>query len=369
MMWARAAAFPVMVGSAWRRRLAHVHGVHGMELAHLGRIASRRRACNASTRCGSRRRRPRALPIRPRLARQGAAARARAAPARGRAALPAHRHHLRGLHRGRRPGAADPLRHHPARDLPRRVGSPRPRARAARARAERLPPRRLRRAGDPAGRSHPRGDRAAQPRVPARDVRLRAAGGRLHPHLRDRHRARRTGRVLRAGGQLPNSVRRLVHAGEPRGDAAPRAGAGVEPSHRADLPLPGRALRDAALGRAARLPRRAVRRAAHARLLQQRLLRALLPGRRNGRRAGRGSGPLRGRRGRLHAHHRGTEARGRPLPAHRRRVPRSAGLSQGLAARRARSLLPPIARATSRSPTPPAPASPTTRASTPTCRR
>ena len=72
---------------------------------------------------------------------------------------------------------------------------------------------------------------------------------------------------------------------------------------------------------------------------------------------------------RLHAHHRGPEARRRHLPAHRRRLPRSAGLPSGLDARRAGPASRPTAPATSRWPTRSAPASPTTRASTPTCRR
>ena len=61
--------------------------------------------------------------------------------------------------------------------------------------------------------------------LPARDDRHAAAGRRLHPHHRRRHRAHRRGRVLRAGGQCAHAVRRLLHAGEPRDDdaALPRA--------------------------------------------------------------------------------------------------------------------------------------------------
>ena len=42
----------------------------------------------------------------------------------------------------------------------------------------------------------------------------------LRPHRRDRHRAHRRERLLRARGQCPHAVRRLLHAGEPRGDDA-----------------------------------------------------------------------------------------------------------------------------------------------------
>jgi uncharacterized circularly permuted ATP-grasp superfamily protein len=56
---------------------------------------------------------------------------------------------------------------------------------------------------------------------------------------------------------------------------------------------------------------------AHAGHVQQRLLRARLPGAADGRRAGRGPGPVRQGRLRLHAHHAGPEARGRDLPPHR----------------------------------------------------
>ena len=86
------------------------------------------------------------------------------------------------------------------------------------------------------------------------------------------------------------------------------------------------------------LPRRADGRAADARRLQQRLLRALVPGRRDGGRARRRRRSDRRRRDRLHAHHGGAEAGRRPLPPHRRRLPRSADLPAGFAARRARAL-------------------------------
>ena len=82
--------------------------------------------------------------------------------------------------------------------------------------------------------------------------------------------------------------------------------------------------------------RRSDRRAAHARHLQLRLLRALVPGRQARRRAGRRPRPVREGRDRLHAHDPGAEARRRDLPPHRRRLPRSARLPSRFRARRAR---------------------------------
>ena len=109
--------------------------------------------------------------------------------------------------------------------------------------------------------------------------------------------------------------------------------------------------------------------AAHARRLQLRLLRALLPRPADGHRAGRGARPRRPRQRRLHADDARVEAGARDLPPRRRRLPRSAGVPGRLGARRRRGCSAPIAPATSRSPTRSAPASPTTRRSTPTCRR
>ena len=65
---------------------------------------------------------------------------------------------------------------------------------------------------------------------------------------------------------------------------------------------------------------------ADARHVQQRLLRARLPGAADGRGTGRGPGPVRARRLCVHAHHAGPAARGRDLPPRRRRLPRPAGL-------------------------------------------
>jgi hypothetical protein len=60
--------------------------------------------------------------------------------------------------------------------------------------------------------------------------------------------------------------------------------------------------------------------------VQQRLLRARLPGPADGRGAGRGPGPGGQGQGRLHAHHARPAAGGRDLPPRGRRLPRPAGL-------------------------------------------
>ena len=91
--------------------------------------------------------------------------------------------------------------------------------------------------------------------LPAGDDRRAAAGRRLHPHHRRRHRAHRRERVLRAGRQCAHAVRRLLHAGEPRDDdaAVPRAvpadqGAAGRELSAAAAPVAGR-------GRARKAPR------------------------------------------------------------------------------------------------------------------
>ena len=96
--------------------------------------------------------------------------------------------------------------------------------------------------------------------------------------------------VLEDNLRVPSGV--SLHAREPQDDdaAVPRA---VQPApRRAGRALPRPAARDAALGRAGRR-QRPDRRRADAGHVQQRLLRARLPGAADGRRAGRGAGPLR----------------------------------------------------------------------------
>ena len=111
------------------------------------------------------------------------------------------------------------------------------------------------------------------------------------------------------------------------------------------------------------------RRAADARHLQLGLLRALVPGRQARRRAGRGPRPLRARTTSSTCARPRARARRRDLPPHRRRLPRSPRLPPGFRARRAGPDDAPIRPATSRWPMRSAPASPTTRRSTATCRR
>ncbi len=107
---------------------------------------------------------------------------------------------------------------------------------------------------------------------------------------------------------------------------------------RADRPLSRPAARHPPAGRAGRRVR-PDRGAAHAGVVQLRLLRAHVPRPADGHRAGRGSGPGRARPDGVHAHHPRTEARRRHLPAHRRRLPRSAGVPPRFAARRAGAVL------------------------------
>ena len=66
------------------------------------------------------------------------------------------------------------------------------------------------------------------------DDRPQSAAQRLQPHHRRRHRAGQRERVLRAGGQSPHAVRRLLHAGEPGDDDASLPGAFRQPPRGAD---------------------------------------------------------------------------------------------------------------------------------------
>ena len=85
---------------------------------------------------------------------------------------------------------------------------------------QRLHPRHLRPARDPQGRHRPRGPGLPEPGVPAGDERPEGAARHLRAHRRHRHRARRCRHLLRARGQCPHAVRRLLHAGEPGDHAA-----------------------------------------------------------------------------------------------------------------------------------------------------
>ena len=201
---------------------------------------------------------------------------------------------------------------------------------------------------------------------------VRRAGRHLLAHRRHRHRPRRQPRrqrqLLRARGQPARAQRRELHAREPQDDDAALSRAVQPAPGGAGGALSRPAARDPALGGAAG-GERADRRRAHAGHVQQRLLRACLPGPADGHRAGRGPGPVRQGQLRLHADDAGPEAGRRDLPPGRRRLPRSARLPRRLDARLRRPARRPTAPATSRSPTPSAPASPTTSRSTRTCRR
>ena len=197
---------------------------------------------------------------------------------------------------------------------------------------------------------------------------IRPPGGVYTPRGRLRPGARRRRHVEGARGQRAHAVGHLLRAREPGGDDPAGPGA-LRPLPRAPgRPLPAAAARRAARGRAERR-RRGDRRRVDAGPVQLRLLRARLPRAPDGRRAGRGIGPRGARRRPLHAHDRRTRARARRLPPHRRRLRRPARVPRRLDARRPgpRARLP--RRHRRRSPTPSAPASPTTRRSTTTCRR
>ena len=191
---------------------------------------------------------PAALPGLCRLARADRRVADRAEAGRGGARVPPRRHHVRGLRRGRRDRAPDPVRHRAADHSGGRVGDARAGLEAARARAQPVPRRRLSRAEDPEGRRDSRRACARQHAVPARDGGDGRSGRHLRAHRGRRHRARRRGRVLRARGQPARAVRRVVHAREPQDDdaAVPRA-------LRDALDPPGPALP----GHAAREPARA----------------------------------------------------------------------------------------------------------------
>ena len=151
--------------------------------------------------------------------------------------------------------------------------------------------------------------------------RTQPAQGNLVPHHGDRPGPRSRRPVLRARGQSPLPVRRLVRAAE-----SPVDEADVSRSLRARPRAARRRLLRPAVGRAAVADGRqdpiAERRPAHARVLQLGLLRAFVPGPADGHRPGRRPRPRRLRRLLTHADDQGLRARRRPLPAHRRRLPR-----------------------------------------------
>ena len=248
-----------------------------------------------------------------------------------------------------------------------RLGAHRARPRAAAARARAVPRRRLRRAADPrASGVVPRELVLGAKQLRAAAARHPAAGRRAHPHRRHRSdpRSRRARcacsrttcarrRACRTCSRTALVTKRVFPHALERARRAPRR------------PLPDAARRDAALGLAGRP--RARRRSVvltpgpfnsayfeHsflARTMGLELVEApdlFVDGDKVFVRTTRGPAPRR-----------------RHLPPHRRRLPRSRGLPARQRARRARPHARLRRRATSRSPTRPATASPTTRRSTP----
>ena len=196
----------------------------------------------------------------------------------------------------------------------------------ARQGAQSVPQGHLWRARHPARRRGARRSGVPQSGVPSRDERAARALRHLHPRRRHRHRAGGCRHLLRARGQCAHAVRRLLHAGEPRDHDAVVSGTVRAPPHRAGGELSGRIARHAQIGGAGAGRARPDGGAAHARRLQLGLLRALVPGRQARRRTGRRPRPVREGRVRLHAHHARTAPGRRDLPAHRRRLHRSAHL-------------------------------------------
>ena len=196
---------------------------------------------------------------------RGAARRARLPPARGRAPVPPHRHHLCGLRRRGRAGAPDPVRRHPAHPVGGRMGA-RARGLEQRVKAINLYIKDIYGAArDPARRRRARRPGVPESGLPAGDERPEGAARHLCAYRRHRHRAGRRRRVLRAGGQCAHALRRLLHAGEPRDHAAAVSGAVLAPPRRAGRELSRRTARHAEIGGAAYRRGRPDRRAAHAR--------------------------------------------------------------------------------------------------------
>ncbi len=217
------------------------------------------------------------------------------------------------------------------------MGAPGEGPEAAGARAQHVPARHLSRPRHPARQHHSRRPDLPEPGIPAGDERPARAARRLCPHRRHRHRPHQSGRVLRAGGQCADALRRVLHAGKPRNHDAAVSGPVRPPPRRAGGKVSGRIAVGAALGGAAQRLVGADGGADDARRLQFRLLRAFVPGRQARHRTGRGPRPHRQERRGVHAHHRGPEAGRRDLPPGRRRLPRPPHLPPGFGARRARA--------------------------------
>ena len=204
--------------------------------------------------------------------------------------------------------------------------------------------------------------------LPARVRRHPAAARHVGPHLRQRpgpRRRRRAATCSRTTSGCRPACRTCSRTARSPSGCSPTPSATSTSS-----PIDGYPTRLQAMLAVAHAPARrgAGDRRAHARHLQLGLLRARLPRPADGRAAGRGQRPRRRRRRRvLRAHRRRPRAGRRDLPAGRRPLPRPRGVPARLRARRARPDAGVAQPATSPSPTRPAPASPTTRSSTPTC--
>ena len=245
------------------------------------------------------------------------------------------------------------------------------RARAAHPRAEPLRRRRLPRARDRPRRHRAVGAGRLAAGVRPRRARHPAAGRRLLPRLRLRPRARRRRLVEGARGQRPHAERASPTCSR-TGVAMTRLLPGLFAHYRVRPVDHYPALLLTALREVAPTggEEEADRRRLDAGPVQLRLLRARVPRAPDGRRARRGVRPRRPRRAsatsapptgsqRVHAIYR----------RHRRRLHRPARVPARLAARRARADARLPRRHASRSSTRSAPASPTTRRSTTTCRR
>ena len=143
--------------------------------------------------------------------------------------------------------------------------------------------------------------------------------------------------VLRAGGQCPHAVRRVLRDRKPPPDAAHLPG----PDGRHDAaaggrlrPPPAQAAMDEIAPEGVDGP---AGRAAVAGHLQLGVFRARVPGARDGRAAGGGAGPAGGERPRVHAHHRRAAPGAHHLPPHRRRLPGPDGVPRRQPAGRARA--------------------------------
>ncbi len=247
--------------------------------------------------------------------------------------VPAHGRHVQRLRPRGRLREDLPVRPDPARHRCGHVGESRSRLDAAGAGAERVHPGRLRRGRDPQGRRRSARSRARLSAVPARGRRRDAAARDVRHRGGHRSRARRGRALLRARGQRAHAVGRVVRHPESRRDDAPAAGPRSRERRAQRRELSRGPAREPVRARAGRQVA-SQGRAAHARHLQLGVLRARLPVAPDGHRPRRGTRPRVRRSQGLHEDGARSRADRRPLPPHRRRLPRSGRVPPGLAARR-----------------------------------